>query len=147
MLNVCSNQYQHQHQHHYRTSVKGSLARVHITGRTDFLWENLMQVCNTPLPPQPANRNASQHRVGKSRCQAHWERCSAACGKYHLLKSAPSCGDMDPDLIHSSLGPCESTSQMSSQLVQPFLRAHVHYRQTRTTDRQKNRPKTMLCHL
>jgi len=73
-----------------------------------------------PLPPQPANRNASQHRVGKSQCQAHWEWCSAACGKYHLLKSAPSI-HMDPDLIHSSFGPCESTSQMLSQLVQPFL--------------------------
>jgi len=30
-------------------------------------------------------------------------------------------GNLDPHLMHDSLGPLESTSQMASHLVQPFL--------------------------
>ena len=33
-------------------------------------------------------------------------------------------GDLDPHLIHGSLGPPKSSTQTASQLVQPFCRAH-----------------------
>jgi len=44
-----------------------------------------------------------------------------------------TCGDLDPDLTHGSLGPPESTCQTASLSVQPLLQAHGHDRQT---DRQ-----------
>jgi len=37
------------------------------------------------------------------------------------LKTAPCCGDLDPFLVHGSLGPPESSPQMACQLVQLFL--------------------------
>ena len=44
-------------------------------------------------------------------------------------------GDVDSHLIHGSLGPPESSTQMTSQSVQPFCRAHYCDRQTdRLTD-------------
>jgi len=42
-------------------------------------------------------------------------------------------GDQDPHLGHSSLGQSESSVQMASRLVQPFLQAHYC---VRPTDRQ-----------
>jgi len=37
------------------------------------------------------------------------------------LKIAPFHGDLDPHLIHGSLGPPESSTQTTSRSVQPFL--------------------------
>ena len=37
------------------------------------------------------------------------------------LKTAPCCGDLDPFLVHGSLGPPESSPHMACQLVQLFL--------------------------
>jgi len=33
-------------------------------------------------------------------------------------------GDMNPNLIHGSLGPPESSTQTASRSIQPFCRAH-----------------------
>jgi len=44
-----------------------------------------------------------------------------------------TCGDLDPHLIHGSLGPPEFTPQTTSWSVQPFRRAHDR---DRPTDRQ-----------
>jgi len=43
------------------------------------------------------------------------------------LKIAPShpMGDVNPHLIHGSLGPPESSTQTASQLVRPFLRGSL----------------------
>jgi len=62
--------------------------------------------------------------VGKFLHQGHWEQSLVACGK--IPQSFPqkcpfAWGDLDPHLIHSFLGPPESTSQTVSQSVQPFL--------------------------
>jgi len=44
-------------------------------------------------------------------------------------------GDMDPHLIHGSLGPPESSTQTAFRSVQPFCRDHS------VTDRQTDRPR------
>jgi len=48
-------------------------------------------------------------------------------------KIAYSCGDLDPHLIHSSLGQPESTVQSASRSIQPVLQlAHERDQQTDT---------------
>jgi len=70
-------------------------------------------------------------------CQGYWERCSVACGK--ILTSSPL--KSDPlHLIHSSLRPPESTSQIASRLVQPFFAGLMV-----VTDRQTDRPRFSVC--
>ena len=53
-------------------------------------------------------------------------------------------GDIDPHLIHGSLGPAESILQSASRSVQPFLQTHERDQQTnRHTD--KDRPRYSFC--
>jgi len=47
-----------------------------------------------------------------------------AMGHPFPLKITASHGDLDPYLIHGSLGPPKSSTQMASRSVQPFCRAH-----------------------
>jgi len=64
-------------------------------------------------------------------CQGYWERCSVACGKILTLSPLKS----DPlHLIHRSLGPPESTSQIALQLVQQFLQGSWSLQTDRPTD-------------
>ena len=60
----------------------------------------------------------------KSRCQGHWERCSATCRQ--ILTSSTSklplaWSDLDPYLMHGFLRPAKSVSQMASRSVQPLF--------------------------
>jgi len=60
------------------------------------------------------------------------------------LKIAPSHGGSGPHLIHGSLGPPESSTQMASRSVQPFCRAH---KCDRPTDRPHlHRESKKRCH-
>jgi len=52
----------------------------------------------------------------------------------------PFHGDLDPDLIHDSLGTPESSTNRPSLLVQPFLQGSRLWQTSRQTDRQ-----TTLC--
>jgi len=64
-------------------------------------------------------------------------RCAGKSRRHPLSKCPFPWGDLDPHLIHGSLGPPESTSQTASRSVQfsRFCRAHGRYRQTdRQTD-------------
>jgi len=53
-------------------------------------------------------------------------------------KLAPSDGDLDPHLIHGSLGPSESSTPTASRSVQLFLQGSLVWQ----TDRQTNRQTT-----
>jgi len=53
-----------------------------------------------------------------------------------------SWGDLDPSVIHGSLGPPEPTTQTVSRSVHPFSKAHVC---DRTTDRHADRPRYWVC--
>jgi len=71
----------------------------------------------------PANQNAGrQHVVKKSQCQSHWVRCSVKCP--FMWK------DLDPHLVHSSLG---------------FHRLSRFCRACSVTDRLTDRPHYSVC--
>ena len=53
---------------------------------------------------------------------------------------SPDCANMNPDLVHGSLGPPKSTSQTTSRSVQPFLQADGR---DRPTDRETDRHVTL----
>ena len=52
-----------------------------------------------------------------------------------------TCGDLDPQVIHGSLVPPDSTSQTASRSVQPFLPGS----RSCQTDRQTDKPRYSVC--
>jgi len=99
---------------------------------------NLINASLAHLSPHP-NRHIDRF----SRfCTAHARESlyfTMGCSFSHPFSPLPLCmGDLNPNLIHSSLGPPESITQMASRSIQPFCRA---YDCDTLTDRQTNRPR------
>jgi len=56
---------------------------------------------------------------------------TSQCNAPFPLKIAPSqWGDLDPHLLHGSLGPPESSTQIASRSVQPFLQGSLMWQTT-----------------
>jgi len=89
-----------------------------------FLWESGPHVKRDSLGPSKPNTN------GISNDSAVFAQLTADC-PYTLqwaapstLKITPSHGGSGPHLTHGFLGPSESSTQTSSQSVQPFWQGH-----------------------
>jgi len=90
-------------------------------------------------PPDSASQNARQSV--QPYLQGSRQRVPILYnGPPFPLKIAPLRGvDLNPHLIHGSLGPPKSTTQRTSRSLQPFCRAH-------DCDRLTNRPRYSICH-
>ena len=116
---------------------KNSDDRPHY--RSIFHSENLL--CH---PTASAVGQLERQHAEKSRRQGHWERYSAACGKFQTsssLKSVPSRGVSGPHLIHSCLAPPEATHHHKRHLGPFTVFAGLTYGRYRQTDRQT----TLFC--
>ena len=116
-------------------------------------WQSLYTLQWAPLSPEiaPSHRRSEPHLIFDSLSQYEpitQNQFSRFCtddysvptlynGSSFYLKIAPSHGDLNPHLIHGSLGPPESSAQMASWLVQPFLQGSL-------CDRQTDRQTTLL---
>jgi len=69
--------------------------------------------------------------------QRHSQCISINRSPFHL-------GDVDPDLIHGSLRPLQSTLQLASQSVQPFFAGLMNVT-NRQTDKPTHRSRYSIC--
>ena len=88
---------------------------------------------------QPESKSQTTSHSVQPFCTAHGrDLWYFTMGRRFLqLKLSIPIGDLDPNLIHGSLGPPESSTHTASQSVEPFLQGSL----VQQTDRQTDRPR------
>ena len=124
-----------------KTSDQGNLTQG-LTAAAHRRFNRIRQV--TPMWPHPVHPNQHLRHTGSAPCWVAFGISTVEhvwAGRFLPLKlPAHVCGS-GLHLIHGSLGPFKSTSQIASRSVNPFLQAS----QSLQTDRQTDRPRYSIC--